>query len=171
MGAWVRVEKNYFENVGKAVFMDYSAEVGSVQLIDNYFGGSNYSTEPSVIFNIPYDYQNVLDEKENIPSIIINGVKTDVISKDQIITSYKLYNYPNPFNPSTNIYFALPKDTHVILKVYNVVGQEIATLANRDYRAGEYTISWDANNLSAGVYFYSLITDDFTQTKKMMLLK
>src|SRR5204862_573609 len=67
-------------------------------------------------------------------------------------------NYPNPFNPSTTIRYSLPTDSYVKLSIYNMLGQEISTLVNQRKGAGVYTVSWDASNVSSGVYFYRLAT-------------
>lgn len=79
--------------------------------------------------------------------------------------------YPNPFNPSTNIQFTLPATANVSLKVYNVLGQEVAMLANGPMEAGRHTLAFNANGLSSGVYFYTLTAGNFVSSKKMMLLK
>lgn len=89
-----------------------------------------------------------------------------------IPTKYDLsQNYPNPFNPSTKINFDLPVDGKVSLKLFDMSGREVATLVNEVKTAGYYTISFNASNLSSGVYFYRLNAGDFTVTKKMMLVK
>lgn len=80
-------------------------------------------------------------------------------------------NYPNPFNPATEIRYAIPKDTHVTLKVYNVVGAEVATLVQDHQAAGVYTVRWDARDMSNGVYFCRLRAGEFSKTLKMVLLK
>lgn len=81
-------------------------------------------------------------------------------------------NYPNPFNPATQISFSLPKDARVTLKVFDVSGKEVARLLNNEFRtANSYSVQFNGINLSSGVYFYSLETDGFTDTKKMMLIK
>ncbi|HRJ05608.1 MAG TPA: T9SS type A sorting domain-containing protein, partial [Ignavibacteria bacterium] len=80
-------------------------------------------------------------------------------------------NYPNPFNPVTNIKFNLPKSGYVKLVVFDVMGREVATMLNENMNAGSYTADFDASQLSSGIYFYKLITADFTDTKKMMLVK
>jgi hypothetical protein len=87
-------------------------------------------------------------------------------------SSYSLnQNYPNPFNPSTTISFTLPADSQVSLKIFNLIGQEIETLVSNDLSVGNYSYNWDAKNQSAGVYFYNLKTDDYSELKKMILLK
>jgi hypothetical protein len=80
-------------------------------------------------------------------------------------------NYPNPFNPTTNINFELPFDGKVSLKIFDMTGREVASLVNEVKTAGYYSINFNASNLSSGVYFYNLKTDNFTMTKKMMLIK
>ena len=80
-------------------------------------------------------------------------------------------NYPNPFNPSTTIAFSIPQGSKVSLKVYNILGQEVANLVD-DYRqAGAYSVQFNASKLASGVYFYRLQANDFAQTKKLLLLK
>jgi len=92
-------------------------------------------------------------------------------------TSYGLnQNFPNPFNPSTEISFDLPKASQVELSIFNVLGQEVRSLVNRTMEAGKHTITWDGLNgsgtqVSSGVYFYRLSAGSFSDTKKMMLLK
>jgi len=80
-------------------------------------------------------------------------------------------NYPNPFNTTTKICYSLPKDAYVKLKVYNIVGREICTLANAQQKAGYYQYLFDGYNLPSGTYFYRLETNNFTYTKRMVLLK
>ncbi len=92
----------------------------------------------------------------------------------QLPSEYLLdQNYPNPFNPTTAIGYQLSSAAggHVTLKVYNVLGQEVATLVSGVKRPGNYTVNFDGSRLSSGVYFYSLRVDGFSKTMKMMLLK
>jgi len=86
--------------------------------------------------------------------------------------SFKLsQNYPNPFNPTTKISYALPKSGLVTLRVYDVLGREVATLVNEVKNAGSYTVDFSASNFTSGVYFYKLETNGLSDIKKMMLIK
>ena len=87
-------------------------------------------------------------------------------------SSYALMqNYPNPFNPSTKIQFALPTSGNVTLTVYDMLGREVASLVNGMKDAGMHTVPFNARNLSSGLYFYTLRSGSFVETKKMMLMK
>lgn len=80
-------------------------------------------------------------------------------------------NYPNPFNPNTEIKFQIPEESYVKLIVYDITGKEITELQNGHKTPGYYTIEFNGNNLSSGVYFYTLTTPDYTQTRTMLLIK
>jgi len=110
---------------------------------------------------------------------IINGVLygdtslTSIYStSNKIPSEYKLYqNYPNPFNPSTKIIMEIAKLSDVKLAVYDVVGQEITTLMDKQLRPDTYEIEWNGSHYPSGVYFYRLVTEDYSETKKMLLIK
>jgi hypothetical protein len=97
------------------------------------------------------------------------------IGKDNNITNPNEFilsqNFPNPFNPNTTINFSVPKQSNVTIKVYNILGKEILTLVNETKPQGNYKVEFNADNLSSGVYFYRMKTNEFTQTKKMLLVK
>lgn len=80
-------------------------------------------------------------------------------------------NYPNPFNPSTSIQFTIPEQQHVSVRVYNMLGREVATLTEGVRPAGNHTVSWDASSMSSGIYIYRLETQSFQMMKKMTLIK
>jgi hypothetical protein len=80
-------------------------------------------------------------------------------------------NYPNPFNPSTSIVYRIPASGTVLLKVYNMIGQEVATLVNELKAPGTYRETWNAGELPSGVYFYKLRAGSFVETKKLILVK
>jgi predicted GH43/DUF377 family glycosyl hydrolase len=87
-------------------------------------------------------------------------------------TEYALeQNYPNPFNPSTTIKYSIPTQSKVVLKVYDILGNEIATIMDEEKSVGTYELTWSAANLSSGIYFYQLNSGNFIETKKMILLK
>ncbi len=101
-----------------------------------------------------------------------NTTVTDINEEKNIPLEFSLaQNYPNPFNPSTTIQFALPKESFTKLEVFNSIGEKVSTLIEETLSAGTYKYEWDANNLSSGVYLYRIQTDDFTSSKKMILLK
>jgi len=89
-----------------------------------------------------------------------------------IPAEYNLHqNYPNPFNPTTKITFDVPKSTYTKLVIFDMLGREIATLVNEQLNAGSYEVSWLAGSYPSGVYFYKLVTDNFVNIKKMLLMK
>ncbi len=96
----------------------------------------------------------------------------DVKDQEQLPTSYSLWqNYPNPFNPNTTIHFELPKESHVTLKVYNILGREVLTILDEDKVAGRYDLRIDGTSLASSVYFYRLVADDYMATKKLLLVR
>ncbi|QQS38045.1 MAG: T9SS type A sorting domain-containing protein [Ignavibacteriales bacterium] len=99
------------------------------------------------------------------------GFTVDV-NEESPINSYELsQNYPNPFNPSTQIKYSVANGSFVSLKIYNILGQEVATLVNNFQNAGSYTINFDASKLASGIYLYKIQAGEFAQVKKMMLVK
>ena len=97
---------------------------------------------------------------------------TETEETAELASNYKLFsNYPNPFNPSTNISFSLPVNSEVLLTVHNALGEKVAVLANGEKPAGEYKYTFDGSGLASGMYFYKLETDGFVEVKKMILLK
>ena len=99
---------------------------------------------------------------------IVNSV--EVIESE--LNSFTLYqNYPNPFNPSTKINFSLPSSSYAALEIYNELGEKVGDLLNRELTNGNYEVEWDASGLPSGIYFYQLRTNEFVETKKMILMK
>jgi hypothetical protein len=91
--------------------------------------------------------------------------------KEWIAAFHLENNYPNPFNPTTTIHYQLPKESHVRLSVYNVLGQEIRTLVDEAQQPGDKSVQFDASNLPSGVYFYRITAGTFTEVKKMALIR
>ncbi len=97
------------------------------------------------------------------------GIKT---TSTEIPSSCSLsQNYPNPFNPSTKIRFEIPKTGFSSIKVYDILGREIATLVNEQLKPGTYEVDWDGSAFTSGVYFYTMRTGSYTETKKMLMIK
>jgi hypothetical protein len=97
---------------------------------------------------------------------------SDIVEIELVPQQYELsQNYPNPFNPATTIEFAIPQESFVELKVFDVLGNEVITLANDNYSAGTYKILFNADDLPSGIYIARLTAEDFVQTSKMLLLK
>ena len=85
---------------------------------------------------------------------------------------FKLYpNYPNPFNPETSITFYLGRQSHAVLKIFNLLGEEIQTLVDNDLEQGNHTYRFEGKEYSSGIYFYQLTAGDFKEVKKMLLLR
>jgi len=122
-----------------------------------------------------------IDEMQDLLLLFTNGPVTDVTEENDIPEEFTLYqNYPNPFNPTTKIKYEIPASLNpskggtfknILLKVYDILGKEVAVLVNQEQDAGIYEIIFNADNLSAGVYFYQLKADGFIDTKILVLLK
>ncbi|CAN5445871.1 hypothetical protein BH10BAC5_BH10BAC5_14970 [soil metagenome] len=146
---WTAMTNNPINKLGKIIFTDNLTgwTIGKSGTISNYTGGGLMKT-----------ISGGLTEIEPISSII-----PDKFSLQQ--------NYPNPFNPTTKINYELPISNYVSLKVYDVLGNEVETLVSKKQNAGSYSITFDAATKPSGIYFYKLVTDGFTETKKMLLVK
>lgn len=108
------------------------------------------------------------------PFFILDSSSTSIDNelKQNIPDNYKLYtNYPNPFNPSTTISYQLPKATNIQLIIYNIFGQKVAELLNTFQKPGKYSFKWNAKDFASGVYIYQIKSNEFTQSKKLILLK
>ena len=100
----------------------------------------------------------------------VTGIEDELLNT--IPTEFVVYqNYPNPFNPSTSIIFGLPEVGNVKLILFNLLGEEVATLVDEEKVAGYYTVEFNAVTLPSGIYFYRLQAGSFIETKKMILLK
>jgi len=102
----------------------------------------------------------------------LKAISTTSVAMQNVPAGFKLFNnYPNPFNPSTTISFSLPSRSFVTLKVYDVIGRDVATIVSEDLKEGIHTRQWNAQGLSSGVYYYRIQAGYFTETKKLMVLK
>lgn len=102
----------------------------------------------------------------NYSPVGINQINSEIPSKFNLSQ-----NYPNPFNPTTKINFDVPQNEFITLKIYDNLGKEIVTLVNEKLTPGTYSVDWNASEYPSGVYFYRLQSDNFTQTKRMILIK
>lgn len=143
---WTKRETNITNSYLEAVSFSNSSDgwaVGERGVILKWYGGT--------LPDIPV---SVEDNKNNIP------------------LEFRLeQNFPNPFNPSTTIEYSIPKQSHVSIKVYDLLGREITTILNEAKPAGNYSVNFDGSGLSSGVYFYKLTAGGFNQTKKLILAK
>jgi hypothetical protein len=144
--------------------------------------GQGGETEVNFTFDVPF---NVGNAKVDTIEFVITDNKDIYLNKQFILeyaqpTEYKLeQNYPNPFNPTTKIRYSIPNvETHndaslrnVTLKIYDILGDEVATLVNEKKEAGYYEIEFNASSIASGVYIYRLQSGSFTSSKKMMVLK
>jgi hypothetical protein len=108
----------------------------------------------------------------NEGTFYLRNTTVGVQNGNEIIEKYSLkQNYPNPFNPATRINYELPMTNHITIKVYDAIGNEVKTLVNGKQNAGSYSVNFDASALPSGVYYYKLVTENFSDTKKMILVK
>jgi hypothetical protein len=103
-----------------------------------------------------------------VNNISLQARKISAVLPDEYSLSQ---NQPNPFNPVTTISFELPEATTISLTVFNILGQKVATLAEGEFNAGVHRLEWNAVGQPSGVYLYRLDSEEFVQTKKMLLLK
>jgi hypothetical protein len=146
------------ETNGADVYLDYIFFSKSGAIVNIYTSNPNLPNSGTI----------------NIDGASYNGVPT-ISGVEQIGTSPINYdlgqNYPNPFNPTTNIEYSIPEQSIVDIRIYDILGNEIAVLVNKEQAAGRYKADFNGINLTSGVYFYRLQAGGFVETKKMILLK
>ena len=147
--------------------INYGDDVNNGGGNDNENGvGANHVIQlfPTAWYCETLDTFGVMGEKDFVTDV-------DPVS-EAVPSEYSLeQNYPNPFNPSTTINFSIPVEAFVTLDVYNAIGQKVASLVNEDKSAGTYNVDFSASNLTSGIYFYKISAGNFTETKKMILMK
>ena len=142
-------------NIGFVEGHGTTTETQEYSYLDNTVGtGTYFYRLKQIDFSGQYEYSDVIE-------VEVNGPLTFGLEQ----------NYPNPFNPSTLIKYSVPENGFVKLSVYNLVGEEVRVLVNETVDAGFYEATFNATSLPSGIYFYKLQTPNFTQTKKMILLK
>ncbi len=124
----------------------------------------------------------LLDANQKIYMVGNTGYNFLTVKYDQLIgihpinsdspVSFKLYsNYPNPFNPVTKIQFGIPFKSNVNISIFDILGRQIEILLDKELSAGKYSIDFDGSKYSSGIYFYRLVSEDYIETKKMILIK
>ncbi|RCK77331.1 MAG: peptidase S8 and S53, subtilisin, kexin, sedolisin [Ignavibacteriae bacterium] len=165
-----KLVENFNFNTHSQKYIDIQAIEYPITLSWEIRDGSTYilnskgNLNISLIGNGNYTINTISDNRLSMKLVSLQS--------NRIPLEYSLsQNYPNPFNPVTKITYSIPKDGKVILKVYNVIGNEVAELVNEFKEAGNYDISWDASSQPSGVYFYKLQAGNFTSVKKMLLMR
>ncbi len=134
-------------------------------------GNPSVSVSGSVVHVVWYDNRDGNLEIYYKRNPTGNSIGIQIISSE-VPKEFKLeQNYPNPFNPTTRIKFDVPKTSNAKLAVYDALGRQLAVLVNEELRTGTYQVDWDGRNYASGIYFYTLITDNFTDTRKMVCIK
>ncbi len=136
--------------------------------------GSSDKEGMLIHFSVPYESFYPEEARTDLMKGILDYFEkvSSVNDNEMVVTEYSLeQNYPNPFNPSTTISYSLAERGHVTVKVYDVLGKEVATLVNRERESGSYKVNFNASNLASGMYIYMIKAGDFTSSKKMMLVK
>ena len=121
-----------------------------------------------------YKQESVLNQSKVQQAIqeSVTGTTGINLNNSSTPSGYELsQNYPNPFNPSTNIKFSIPSDGNVSFKIYDLNGREVEGYVNGFLQRGSYNVEFDGSGFASGIYFYELRTDNFTDRKKMILLK
>jgi len=173
---WIPLEGQYTflgRNVSNINFEPY---YGGVQpnWVHEIMDISEYANQPFKFrYLIKSDYLIFMDGwyVDNI-KISVFDEPVSVSEFDQLPRDFTLeQNYPNPFNPSTTVRYSIPTKSKVVIKVYDILGNEITTLLNEEKSVGNYELTWNAANLPSGVYFYQLMAGSFVDTKKMIFMK
>ena len=130
--------------------------------------GNKYSQADLLFYTVKFPSSTASDEvSPESPEMVVHKEPANGIASNFCL----FQNYPNPFNPSTTIKFSLGCNEHVVLKVYNNLGQEVVTLIDGEYFAGNHEINWNAKDLPGGVYFCQIKVGTFVETRKMILMK
>jgi hypothetical protein len=174
----------HITNLGPATPLDYTVSVGAAWLSAAPTSGQIAVGETADVI-ITYD-ATTLSPGSHVNTVTVGdphhgGIDVVVTLTVQTATSvgpepvpeaYDLkQNFPNPFNPGTRITYSIPSRQFVSLKVYNLLGQEVAALVSKEQSAGPYTVAWDASTLPTGVFLYRLQAGSFVTVKRMLLLK
>ncbi len=187
--SWLPVELASFTAVGGIIYVNVAWSTSSESALDRFevvrngeviaqvaarndASGANYGfVDSDVTAGEEYSYQLVCLSVGGVREVMATASATPR-GEMNVVNEFTLHqNYPNPFNPATSIRFDLAEASNVSLSVFNVAGQEVATLVNGNLTAGSHTVNFDGANLTSGVYLYRLTAGSFTATQKMILMK
>jgi hypothetical protein len=176
----LKISLLFFSMLTMVFASDYSV-VNNTSVTSNrqQFESSNYQIEATII---PANKCDSRTSMYSIEGLILPGDISDLGPESEDAISAKLddllpddyylfQNYPNPFNGKTAISYSISDETNVIIEVYNILGQKVATLINEVKSAGDHSIIFDAKDLDSGIYFYRLTTENHTQSNSMVLLR
>jgi len=153
------IERSLDKNSWKKIsFVDGN---GNSNVPQNYSFTDDYPPFGKVYYRLKQIDNDGKFEYSNVINIDLNAASNVVLHQ----------NYPNPFNPTTRIEYSLPKGSHVSLKVYDLLGREVVTLKNELQAAGKYSVEFNGSNLASGIYFYVLVADNFTVSRKMNMMQ
>ena len=192
---WIKLNKRDERDFLRYNIYKLSPSTGGQEILlaqttaDNFIDYSEFVTiggGDAPIHNCHYyakivDHTSQLSASSKLAYYTVGGIPTcpdcggdnpeNTVMNVQKPTEYVLTNFPNPFNPSTTICYALPKSCHVKISVYNTIGELVEELVNEDKNAGTYAVKFDGSRLASGLYIYRIETGDFVSTKKMVLVK
>ncbi|MEO8211325.1 MAG: YCF48-related protein, partial [bacterium] len=174
----IRLYSVYFTDTNTGWTVGYNSTFNGT-ILKTVNGGTNWISQISgtsnLLFSVHFIDNNTgwtvgmggtILKTTNGGTTAIQNISSEIPAQYEL-----LQNYPNPFNPTTNINFSIPENSFVTLKVFDMQGKEIASLVNENLNAGSYNFDFNAANLTSGIYFYKLTTADFSDIKKMTLLK
>jgi pectate lyase len=178
--AKVLLEGNYFDGVGFPAYVGYAeSPAGDLLERNNIYNNSGTPQSTGIAFEPTTYYQYSIDNASDVPALVrnnagsgkmISGVEANTADMKPT-TCLLAQNYPNPFNPSTTIKYSVNATGKVTLKIFDVLGNEIAVLVNKEMQPGNHEAQFNAAGLSSGMYIYTLRTTDGMQSKKMLFIK
>lgn len=171
-GLWVGAQIRVFVN-GQKIYDTYLCQYNQLETWTPIYFGLTAVAGQTVQITFQADAANSVWSFLYIDDVSLTNQITDVEKeKSPRPINFELeQNYPNPFNPSTTITFALPSQSFVSLKVFDLIGREVATLVSEELTAGYHSRNWNAESVSGGIYFYRVRAGNFTETKKLLLVK
>ncbi len=159
----------------KALGFDLHGVNSGPQLTDNYQlppGSAALNKGVNLGAAFRFDKAGSTRPQYNVDVGAYENMSMNKLESTETVETFELsQNYPNPFNPATTIKYSIPSESDVSVKVYDIIGKEVATLVNTKQTAGNYSVQFDASNLASGIYIYRINAGIFTETKKMTLLK